>query len=107
MPFLSGVELSYLPQKQQKEVFRYLAGHPCSVTVAQAKHLRELCKQSRLSQSIIADVLKKKAEEKRKVQDIPESGLFPEYFPAYYSREKRQEIMGALLKKWKEGEIQL
>lgn len=107
MPFLSGVELSYLPQKQQKEVFRYLTGHPCSVTVAQAKYLRELCKQSRLSQSMIADVLKKKAEEKRKVQDIPESERFSEYFPAHYSREKRQEIMEALLKKWKKGEIQL
>ncbi len=107
MPFLSGVELSYLPQKQQREICRYLAEHPCRVTVAQAKHLRELCKQSRLSQSMIADVLKKKAEEKRKVQDIPESGLFSEYFPAYYSREKRQEIMEALLKKWKKGEIQL
>ena len=41
MPFLSGVELSYLPQKQQKEVFGYLAEHPCSVTVTQAKHLRD------------------------------------------------------------------
>ncbi len=107
MPFLSGVELSYLPQKQQKEVFRYLTGHPCSVTVAQAKYLRELSKQSRLSQSMIADVLKKKAEERRKVQDISESERFSEYFPVHYSREKRQEIMEALLKKWKKGEIQL
>lgn len=107
MPFLSGVELSYLPQKQQKEICRYLAGHPCSVTVAQAKHLRELSKQSCLSQSMIADMLKKKAKERKKVQDIPESEQFSEYFPAHYSREKRQEIMEALLKKWKKGEIQL
>ena len=56
---------------------------------------------------MIADVLKKKAKEKRKAQDIPESELFSEYFPAYYSGEERQEIMEALLKKWKKGEIQL
>lgn len=107
MPFLSGVELSYLRAEQQEEVFRYLTEHPCSVAVAQAKRLRELGEDSRFSQSLIAQVLQKKTEEKGKLRKNPEKEPFSEYFPSHYSREKRRSIMEALLKKWKKGEIQL
>ena len=88
MPFLSGVELSYLRAEQQEEVFRYLT-------------------DSRFSQSLIAQVLQKKTEEKGKLRKNPEKEPFSEYFPSHYSREKRRSIMEALLKKWKKGEIQL
>lgn len=107
LPFLSGVELSYLPVERQEEVSQYLTEHPCSVAVAQAKHLRELGEQSRLSESMIADVLQKKTKEKGKLRNDSEKEPFSEYFPAHYSREQRQSIMEALLKKWKKGEIQL
>lgn len=106
IPFLSGVELSYLPEKHQKEVSRYLAEHPCSVAVTQAKRLREMGGQSHLSQSMIAEVLQRKTKEKKKLKNDTEE-LFLEYFPAHYSGEKRRSIMEALLKKWKKGEIQL
>lgn len=107
MPFLSGVELSYLRAEQQEDVSRYLTEHPCSVAVTQAKRLRELGEDSRFSQSLIAQVLQKKTEEKGKLRKNPEKEPFSEYFPSHYSREKRRSIMEALLKKWKKGEIQL
>ncbi len=107
MPFLSGVELSYLRAEQQEKVFRYLTEHPCSVAVAQAKRLRELGEDTRFSQSLIAQVLQKKTEEKGKLQKDSEKEPFSKYFPSHYSREKRRSIVEALLKKWKKGEIQL
>lgn len=102
IPFLSGVELSYLPEKHQKELSQYLKKHPCSITVKQAKHLRELDDRTHLTETTLMQLL----EQTRKKED-GKKDPFAEYFPEEYSEEDKRTILIALLKKWKKGEILL
>lgn len=104
LPFLSGVELSYVPEAGQEELFQYLMTHPCSITVTQAKRLRELGEASGLTERVIADIL-----ELRKKEKPPSAALEP--FTGYFPKDSRpsyqKKIIRALLEKWKKGEIQL
>jgi ParB family chromosome partitioning protein len=102
IPFLSGVELSYLSEKHQKELSQYLKKHPCSITVKQAKHLRELDARTHLTETTLMQLL----EQTRKKEDRKKDP-FAEYFPEEYSEEDKRTILIALLKKWKKGEILL
>ena len=63
LPFLSGVELSYIPSEQQKEIVRYLSEHPHSITVKQAGELRKQAEISCLTLKMVEEVLKPKAKE--------------------------------------------
>lgn len=132
LPFLSGVELSYVPEAQQETLFRYLAAHPCTITVAQAKQLRELGEASGLTERVMADVLEcrkkgkspagrsREAKDKdpgRRIQtgkkETSRQSLstalepFARYFPKGSKPSWQKKIIRALLEKWKKGEIQL
>lgn len=71
IPFLSGIELSYLAEEQQKELACYLKNHPCSVTVKQAKILRKLEEASKLNRKSLADVFAQPLRQKNRNVQIP------------------------------------
>ena len=135
LPFLSGVELSYIPPGQQKEIQRYLEGHPCGITVRQAGELRKLGETSRLTLEAVEEVLKPEETEKA-LKKVPEEapkksteeepkkepkqgsgkpqepwqaalGLFAAYFPKDSKPAYQRKIIQTLLEKWKKGEIQI
>lgn len=103
IPFLSGIELSYLLEEQQKELSGYLRKHPQSITVKQAKQLRQLGEQSQLSRKSLANVFEQSFQMKR--QEKQDS--FAAYFPEGYSAEEQRKVVITLLEKWKKGEILL
>ena len=103
IPFLSGVELSYLAEEQQKELSCYLKKHPCSVTVKQAKILRKLEEASKLNRESLADVFAQPLRQKKQER----SDTFAAYFPEGYSTEEQRKVVITLLEKWKKGEILL
>lgn len=107
LPFLSGVELSYVPESGQEELFQYLTAHPRTVTVAQAKKLRALGENSSLTEDAIVDVLecRKKETSKQSVSEALEP--FAGYFPEGSKRSYQKKVIQALLEKWKKGEIKL
>lgn len=114
LPFLAGVELSYLPEGQQERLLGYLGEHPVGITIRQAKELRRLGEITSFTEDEIGTVLaERKPSECRKhtgyerAEGHSEEKRFEKYFPKGYSREKKEELIEALLKKWKEGEILL
>ena len=103
IPFLSGVELSYLTEARQKELSCYLKNHPHNITVQQAKDLRQLEETSKLALESIASVFEQPLKPKK--QKSLDS--FAAYFPEEYSEEEQRKVVIALLEKWKKGEILL
>lgn len=103
IPFLSGVELSYLSEEQQKELSCYLENHPCSITVKQAKTLRQLEEASKFNRQSLSSVFEQMPRQKK--QD--HFGSFADYFPEGYSTEEQRNVVIRLLEKWKKGEIVL
>ena len=103
IPFLSGVELSYLSEEQQKELSCYLENHPCSITVKQAKTLRQLEEASKLNRKSLPGVFSQPSKPKK--QEYLDS--FADYFPEGYSTEEQRNVVIRLLEKWKKGEIVL
>ena len=121
------MELSYIPPEQQKEIQRYLEGHPGGITVRQAGELRKLGETSRLTLEAVEEVLKPEEKEKA-LKKVPEEapkkvlkqgsgkpqepwqaalGLFAAYFPKGSKPAYQRKIIQTLLEKWKKGEIQI
>ena len=106
LPFLSGVELSYIPPEQQKEIQRYLEGHPGGITVRQAGELRKLGETSRLTLEAVEEVLKPGSGKPQEPWQAA-LGLFAAYFPKGSKPAYQRKIIQTLLEKWKKGEIQI
>lgn len=135
LPFLAGVELSYMSPEQQKEVCRYLSEHSHGITVKQAGELRKQAELSHLTQETVGEVLKPKEDRKDSKGDIEEIlkkdskkdtretvgkdplklqesqrvtlESFAEYFPKGSKPAYQKKVIQALLEKWRKGEIQI
>lgn len=98
--FMPAVELSYIRPKNQQLIAVSIEGEQASPSVAQAKKLRELDQQNKLTGDVIDAIL---SEEKKEVgQVIISTDELSKYFgPEATPRQMKDQIM-ALLDEWKE-----
>ena len=101
MGFMPAVELSYIKPKNQRLIAVSIDGEQASPSLAQAKQLRELDKENKLSPDVIDGIL---CEEKKKEdRDMIITGAELEKFFGKEAtpRQMKDQIM-TLLEDWKE-----
>lgn len=98
-----GVQLSYISPNEQiifYDVYSELVkGALCSVSLAQAKQIREASEQGNISREFIISVLLQVKVKERKFVLTEETLM--EYFPEDMSDEEIENIIIELLEKWK------
>ena len=98
-----GVQLSYISPNEQiifYDVYSELVkGALCSVSLAQAKQIREAYEQGNISREFIISVLLQVKVKERKFVLTEETLM--EYFPEDMSDEEIENIIIELLEKWK------
>ncbi len=97
--FTPAVELSYLPDNEQKILFEEIEYADATPSLSQAQRLRKFSEQGRLSIDTIFDVLSEekpnqKEQIKFKTEDIRK------YFPKSYTSLDMQKTIINLLEKW-------
>lgn len=98
--FMPAVELSYIRPKNQQLIAVSIEGEQASPSVAQAKKLRELDQQNKLTGDVIDAIL---SEEKKEVgQVIISADELSKYFGKEVTPRQMKDQIMALLDKWKE-----
>lgn len=103
-----AVELSYLTEREQKDLLETIESEDCTPSHSQAIRMKELSKQKKLDMDTIFNIMtgekpNQKEQLKFKVEDLKE------YFPKGYSTKQMHEIIQKLLKqfrnKWKNKDL--
>lgn len=97
--FTPAVELSYLPENEQKKLVAEIEYADATPSLSQAQCLRKFSEQGRLSiDTIFAVLSEEKPNQKEQVKFMTED--IRKYFPKNYSNKDMQDTIIKLLEKW-------
>ena len=97
--FTPAVELSYLPDNEQKILFEEIEYTDATPSLSQAQRLRKFSEQGRLSiDTIFAVLSEEKPNQKEQVKFKTED--IRKYFPKSYTNLDMQKTIISLLEKW-------
>lgn len=97
--FTPAVELSYLPENEQKKLVAEIEYADATPSLSQAQRLRKFSEQGRLSiDTIFAVLSEEKPNQKEQVKFMTED--IRKYFPKNYSNKDMQDTIIKLLEKW-------
>ena len=97
--FTPAVELSFLPENEQKKLVAEIEYADATPSLSQAQRLRKFSEQGRLSVDTIFAVLsEEKPNQKEQVRFMAED--IRKYFPKNYSNKDMQNTIIRLLEKW-------
>lgn len=97
--FTPAVELSYLPENEQKILFEEIEYADATPSLSQAQRLRKFSEQGRLSiDTIFAVLSEEKPNQKEQVKFKTED--IRKYFPKSYTSLDMQKTIITLLEKW-------
>lgn len=98
--FTPAVELSYLPENEQKKLVEEMEYADATPSLSQAQRLRKFSEQGRLSVDAIFAVLsEEKPNQKEQLKFVTDD--IRKYFPKNYSYKDMQDTIIRLLEKWK------
>lgn len=98
--FTPAVELSYLPENEQRKLVEEIEYADATPSLSQAQRLRKFSEQGRLSiDTIFAVLSEEKPNQKEQVKFMTED--IRKYFPKNYSNKDMQDTIIKLLEKWK------
>lgn len=97
--FTPAVELSYLPEHEQRILYEEIEFADATPSLSQAQRLRKFSEQGRLSvDSVFAVLSEEKPNQKEQVRFMTED--IRKYFPKNYSNRDMQETIIKLLENW-------
>ncbi len=98
--FTPAVELSYLPENEQRKLVEEIEYADATPSLSQAQRLRKFSEQGWLSiDTIFAVLSEEKPNQKEQVKFMAED--IRKYFPKNYSNKDMQDTIIKLLEKWK------
>lgn len=102
LPFNPAVELSYLKQDEQKELFELMQKLPAIPSLEQAKRLKKFSQEGKLSKNVMDTILTEKSTSV--VQITLKKEKLKQYFPNTYSQKQIEDVIFSLLETWKNGQ---
>lgn len=97
--FTPAVEISYLPEREQRVLFEEIEYADATPSLSQAQRLRRFSEQGRFSIDTVFVVLsEEKPNQKEQVRFMTED--IRKYFPQNYSNKDMQQTIIKLLEKW-------
>ena len=97
--FTPAVELSYLPEREQRILYEEIEYADATPSLSQAQRLRRFSEQGRLSVDTVFAVLsEEKPNQKEQVRFMTED--IRKYFPKNYSNKDMQQTIIKLLENW-------
>jgi ParB family chromosome partitioning protein len=103
--FTIAMELSYLNEEEQYELYAVIDLEQCTPSLSQANRLKRMSQAGNLDMDAMYDVL---GEEKpnQKVQIKIQAERLDQYFPSNYTERQKVELIEKLVKSWHDQRIQ-
>ena len=100
LPIRSGVEISYLNEKEQRWVEEIISGSGVVIAPAQAEKIKVYSQSKELTKALLLEILTDDKPKPRKITFKDEK--LSKYFPDDMSPEEIEEKIISILDEWKE-----
>lgn len=97
--FNSAVEISYLAEKEQQDLYNTMQSEDCTPSLAQAQRMKKLSQDGRLNVDVIFSILtEEKPNQKEKFQIRRER--IDRFFPKNFTEKQKEDLIVHLLESW-------
>lgn len=97
--FNPAVEISYLAEKEQQDLYNTMQSEDCTPSLAQAQRMKKLSQDGRLNVDVIFSILtEEKPNQKEKFQIRRER--IDRFFPKNFTEKQKEDLIVHLLESW-------
>jgi ParB family chromosome partitioning protein len=97
--FNPAVEISYLAEKEQQDLYNTMQSEDCTPSLAQAQRMKKLSQNGRLNVDVIFSILtEEKPNQKEKFQIRRDR--IDRFFPKNFTEKQKEDLIVQLLESW-------
>ena len=97
--FRPAVELSYLAEKEQQELYETMQSEDCTPSLTQAQRMKKLSQDGRLSVDVIFSILTEEKPNQKEKFNIQRERI-DRFFPKSFSEKQKEDLIVQLLEGW-------
>ena len=97
--FNPAVEISYLTEKEQKDLYNTMQTEDCTPSLAQAQRMKKLSQDGRLSEDVIFSILTEEKPNQKEKLNIQRERI-DRFFPKNFSEKQKEDLIVQLLESW-------
>ena len=97
--FRPAVELSYLAENEQQELFETIQSEECTPSLAQAQRMKKLSQDGRLNKDVIFSILTEEKPNQKEKFTI-RSERVERFFPNSFTEKQKEDLIVQLLESW-------
>jgi len=97
--FNPAVELSYLAEKEQQDLYNTIQSEDCTPSLAQAQRMKKLSQDGRLSVDVIFSILTEEKPNQKEKFNIQRERI-DRFFPKSFSEKQKEDLIVQLLEGW-------
>jgi ParB family chromosome partitioning protein len=97
--FNPAVELSYLAEKEQQDLYNTIQSEDCTPSLAQAQRMKKLSQDGRLSVDVIFSILTEDKPNQKEKFNIQWERI-ERFFPKSFSEKQKEDLIVQLLEGW-------
>lgn len=97
--FNPAVELSYLSEKEQQELYETMQSEDCTPSLAQAQRMKKLSQDGRLNMDVIFSILTEEKPNQKEKLHIQRERI-ERFFPREFTEKQKEDLIVQLLEGW-------
>ncbi len=97
--FNSAVELSYLPENEQQDLYNTMQSEECTPSLVQAQRMKKLSQEGRLNVDVIFSILTEEKSNQKEKFNIQRERI-DRFFPKNFTEKQKEELIVQLLEGW-------
>ena len=97
--FNPAVEISYLAEKEQQDLYNTMQSEDCTPSLAQAQRMKKLSQDGRLSTDVIYSILTEEKPNQKEKFHIRRERI-DRFFPKNFTEKQKEDLIVQLLESW-------
>lgn len=97
--FNPAVELSYLAEKEQQDLYETIQSEDCTPSLSQALRMKKLSQDGRLTMDVIFSILTEEKPNQREKMHIQRERI-DRFFPKNFTEKQKEDLIVQLLESW-------
>lgn len=97
--FNPAVELSYLAEKEQQDLYNTMRSEDCTPSLAQALRMKKLSQEGRLNVDVVFSILTEEKPNQKEKLNIQRERI-DRFFPQEFTTKQKEDLIVQLLESW-------
>lgn len=97
--FNPAVEISYLAEKEQQDLYNTMQSEDCTPSLAQAQRMKKLSQDGRLNADVIFSILTEEKPNQKEKFNIRRERI-DRFFPSNFTEKQKEDLIVQLLESW-------